>query len=150
MGSSFILSGRSRALEAFNRAVPWYRLPKWLALANLSQIRKTLREENLHDTNRLDTDDNYEPEWDTASAVDQSVLQARTADGTYNDLEGPRMGAKGMRFGRNIPLAQVKAANPSELLTPNPRTISETLLARREFVPATSLNVLACAWIQFM
>ena len=35
------------------------------------------------------------------------------------------------------------------MLKPNPRTISRELLARREFIPATTLNVLAAAWLQF-
>lgn len=148
MVDTFILRGRSRALEAFNRAVPWYRLPKWLGLANLSQIRQTLRAENLYDTNTLNDDSGRHGE--TKSVPDASVLRRRTADGTYNDLEGPNMGARGTRFGRNVPLERVNAAGPTDLLTPNPRTVSEKLLARRQFVPASSLNVLACAWIQFM
>lgn len=42
------------------------------------------------------------------------------------------------------------ADGPSEVMTPHPRVVSERLLARDAFVPATSLNVLAAAWIQFM
>ncbi len=78
------------------------------------------------------------------------MLCGRTADGSYNDLENPRMGMAGTRFGRNVPLESVKNAAAVDLLTPNPRAVSESLLARRTFVPATSLNVLAAAWIQFM
>ena len=37
----------------------------------------------------------------------------------------------------------------SLLLTPSPREISRTLLARRKFLPAETLNLLAAAWIQF-
>src|SRR5213079_1802031 len=33
--------------------------------------------------------------------------------------------------------------------TPNPITVSETLLKREAFIPARSLNILAAAWIQF-
>lgn len=150
MADTFILRGRSRAVEALNRALPWHRLPKWVALANLAQIRTTLRAENLHDTNEIDTSDEHTATAPKLAAPDASVLRRRTADGTYNDLEGPTMGARGTRFGRNIPLARVKAAGPTDLVTPNPRTVSEKLLARRQFVPATSLNVLASAWIQFM
>ena len=35
------------------------------------------------------------------------------------------------------------------LLTPNPRTVSLELHTRDEFMPATTLNVLAAAWLQF-
>ena len=33
-----------------------------------------------------------------------ALRQARTLDGTYNDLHFPKMGAAGRRFGRNVPL----------------------------------------------
>src|SRR5581483_5437468 len=36
------------------------------------------------------------------------------------------------------------------LMNPNPREISQKLLARTEFKPATIINLLAAAWIQFM
>ena len=35
------------------------------------------------------------------------------------------------------------------LLEPNPRLVSRELLTRKEFKPATTLNLLAAAWIQF-
>ena len=34
-------------------------------------------------------------------------------------------------------------------MTPSPRAISRRLLARKEFIPASTLNLLAAAWIQF-
>src|SRR5262249_24904252 len=55
----------------------------------------------------------------------------------------------GARFGRNVPL---EAAHPDTglLLVPNPRVISNELLARGErIVEAKILNLLAAAWIQF-
>jgi hypothetical protein len=36
------------------------------------------------------------------------------------------------------------------ILTPNPRRVSRELLTRDRFIPATSLNLLAAAWLQFM
>jgi len=36
------------------------------------------------------------------------------------------------------------------LLTPNPREVSNTLMARGDFKPAPSLNFIAASWIQFM
>ncbi|KAJ9641327.1 hypothetical protein H2201_008603 [Coniosporium apollinis] len=59
------------------------------------------------------------------------------------------MGYVGMRFGRNIPRTHTKPPNHEELLSPNPRVVSERLLARDKFKPATILNLLAAAWIQF-
>ena len=38
---------------------------------------------------------------------------------------------------------------PNDVLNPNPRTIANELLARRRFIPATTLNLLAASWIQF-
>ena len=37
--------------------------------------------------------------------LDPAIRDARTTDGTSNDLQYPRMGAVGCRFGRNVPLA---------------------------------------------
>ena len=56
-----------------------------------------------------------------------------------------------MRFGRNVPRHYTKKPTDQELMTPNPRVISERLLARQPgtFEPATTLNLLAAAWIQF-
>jgi hypothetical protein len=150
MLENLIARQRQRAVEAINWLLPWYRLPTWLGLANLSELRKTLRAENLYDTSRIDTDGGHEHAPIPLKEAGSEVLCGRTADGSYNDLENPRMGMAGTRFGRNIPLDAIQAAVGPALVTPNPRTISESLLARRTFVPATSLNVLAAAWIQFM
>jgi hypothetical protein len=139
---------RSRAIETINRLVPWHKLPLWLGLANLSELRETLRAENLHDTNPIDAGHAHPTTEPQAPTSD--VLRTRTADGSYNDLESPRMGMVGARFGRNVPLHEVESPTTETLMTPSPRVVSEALLARRTFVPATSLNVLAAAWIQFM
>src|SRR5262249_6311393 len=37
-----------------------------------------------------------------------------------------------------------------EILTPSPRTVSRELLTRHHFKPATTLHLLAAAWLQFM
>lgn len=70
--------------------------------------------------------------------------------GTYNDLRAPTMGSAGTRFGRNIPLAYAYPEPELDILSPNPRTVSRELLTRHPFIPATPLNVLAAAWLQFM
>ena len=77
------------------------------------------------------------------------AYNVRTSDGTYNDLKCPRMGSAGMRFGRNVPLSEA-FPDTANLLTPSPRQVSLELLTRTVFQPATILNVIAAAWIQFM
>jgi hypothetical protein len=59
------------------------------------------------------------------------------------------MGCVGMRFGRNVSRENTKKPSQEELLSPNPRLVSQELLKRDEFKPATILNLLAAAWIQF-
>ncbi len=76
-------------------------------------------------------------------------LTARTLDGTFNDLDDPLMGSLGSRFGRNVPLGFTVREPENMLLEPNPRLVSRELLTRDEFIPATTLNLLAGAWIQF-
>ena len=71
------------------------------------------------------------------------------ADGTYNDLKCPRMGSAGIRFGRNVPLEET-FPDIANLMNPSPRRVSLELLTRTTFQPATILNVIAAAWIQFM
>ncbi len=135
----------SAIFKGVNRVIPWHRLPRPLGLLNLMPIREELRAKNLHDTAHLPSINEPEPPaWDPERAVQ------RNSDGTYNDLTLPRMGAAGTRFGRNIPLEHAWPEPEPALLEPSPRVISNRLLARQEFVPARSLNLLAAAWIQFM
>lgn len=123
--------------------IPWHRLPTPLALLNLVLFRNKLRQKNLHDTSQIPN-----PVPPPPPSPDNHHLVARTADGSFNDLEHPEMGMAGTRLGRNVPLS---AANLDQknLLHPNPRVISQTLLARDEFRAASFLNLMAAAWIQF-
>ena len=59
------------------------------------------------------------------------------------------MGMIGARFGRNVPLDRTLPGAAAGLLEPNPRLVSRKLLTRDEFKPATIVNVLAGAWLQF-
>jgi hypothetical protein len=59
------------------------------------------------------------------------------------------MGSAGTRFGRNVPIDRTYPAT-DRLMQPSPRTVSRELLTRDQFIPATTLNVLAAAWLQFM
>jgi len=123
---------------------PWYKLPRLLAMRRLVDIRNTLREKNLHDTE--------EPPFkrqDVPPDLNPALREARTTDGTFNDLQFPKMGSAGCRFGRNIPLDHTAPDIPN-LMVPNPRLVSRELMTRDEFQPATILNLLAAAWIQFM
>jgi hypothetical protein len=120
----------------------WYDLPRPAEGIKLYRIRDELREKNLHDTE--------EPPLESSTAPPGGeAYNVRTSDGTYNDLKCPRMGSAGMRFGRNVPLSEA-FPDTSNLLTPSPRQVSLELLTRTVFQPATILNVIAAAWIQFM
>ena len=126
--------------EKVDRKWGWDKLPLPVAMLVLIGLRNILREKNLYDTGRGPLD---KPNIDDHP----NYLTARTLDGTYNNLADPLMGSLGSRFGRNVPLEYtVKEKNPLE---PNPRTVSRELLTRKEFIPATTLNLLAGAWIQF-
>jgi hypothetical protein len=139
-----VLDWLARAAERVDRRVGWSRLPVVLAVPVLVGLRRRLRELNLHDTGRGRAD---HPD---ASATDEGDYRMRrTLDGEFNDLGEPLMGSVGSRFGRNVPVAHTVPERDDELLSPSPRLVSERLLARTEFQPATTLNLLAAAWIQF-
>jgi len=130
---------------AADRWAGWDRLPLPLGLATLIGLRNILRQENLYDTSgepsvNLPPVPPYEP----------SFLVNRHDLGAYNDLDEPRMGMLGTRFGRNVPLAATGRETPDQLMEPNPRSVSRELLTRHEFIPAESLNLFAASWIQFM
>ena len=120
----------------------WYNLPRPASGIKLYQIRNELREQNLFDTEEPPLESSTTPPASDAHRV-------RTSDGTYNDLACPRMGSAGMRFGRNVPLAEA-FPDTANLMNPSPRLVSLELLTRTTFQPATILNVIAAAWIQFM
>ena len=116
-----------------------------MGLAVLLGDRITLRWKNLHDTSTFPTLAQPDPQ-----ATGTAYLTERTIDGTFNDLRDPRMGATGTRFGRNVPNEYTWPDPETRIMSPNPRVVSRELLTRDSFAPATSLNLLAAAWIQFM
>ncbi|ARX82343.1 peroxidase [Streptomyces alboflavus] len=130
------------AFRLLNRAVPWHRLPLQLSLLNLVFLRKVLRRFNLIDTDVQEAPPRAVP---VPLPPDERLRTARSYDGTYNDLSAPAMGAVGAAFGRNM----APDYRPDLFDTPNPVTVSRQLLYRENFLPATTLNVLAAAWIQF-
>jgi hypothetical protein len=133
-----------RVAQALDRRFGWHRLSVPLGLATLIGIREKLRKRNLHDTWSVPRGIPREPS-------DGHHITARTADGTFNDLESPAMGSANMPFGRNVPLEHTYPENEWTIVNePSPREVSRVLLARDNFRPATTLNLLAAAWIQFM
>ncbi len=144
MANSFLSRIVSNTAERIDKSIGWSKLPTPLALPVLIGLRSRLRERNLYDTGRGALD---KPPFTDPDQAD--YRGARTLDGTYNDLSDPLMGAIGSRFGRNVPLEYTRPDEPPELFEPNPRLISRDLLTRESFQPATTLNLLAGAWIQF-
>lgn len=130
------------ALEQLNRVVPWHELPLQLSLLNLDMLRDVLREKNLLDTERAT---GPRPLQRPQPPPPEDAREWRDFDGRYDDLSAPAMGAKEAAFGRNL---EPRYA-PALFDTPNPVLVAEQLLHRKTFIPATSLNILAAAWIQF-
>ena len=130
--------------EKVDRSFGWARLPTVAAIPVLIGLRDRLRAKNLYDTGRGELD---KPPFEDPDVGRH--LGARMMNGTYNDLDDPLMGSLGSRFGRNVPLEHAYPEEPKRLLDPNPRLISRRLLTRDSFQPATTLNLLAGAWIQF-
>jgi hypothetical protein len=142
VASSLFSTMLEKAATAADRRVGWDKLPRPLAILTLVGLRERLRRENLYDTGRGRSDG-------APPSVPEDYLHARSRDGMFNDLNDPQMGTIGSRFGRNVPLRFTYREPPEAMLAPNPRLVSRRLLTREQFQPATTLNVLAAAWIQF-
>jgi Animal haem peroxidase len=158
--------------QFLNLFVSWDKLPTFLAVANLGALRDVLRAKNLYNTSDIAV---TEPRGLRATVpFDPRYLCEREEDGQYNDLSKPTMGNAsfnpddpmngadftlsnpGARFGRNVPLSEVDPTRDGGVLDPSPRLVSNRLLGRSkrvdgtdDFKPATILNLLAAAWIQF-
>ncbi len=131
-----------------NNIVPWYNLPGIIGAFNLAFLRIELRQYNLYDGYvSADAQGNSRDD----PIPNELYIGARHSDGKFNSLEMPQMGCRGLRFGRNFPRHLTQKPTDEELWTPNPRMISDKFMARRDgrFIPATTLNMLAAAWIQF-
>jgi hypothetical protein len=166
---SVLYTGTFRLVNLF---VPWHRLPTFFGVLNLGALRDVLRAKNLHDTSGITVTEPHGLR--PIAPFDPIYLCQREEDGEYNDLSKPTMGNAslnpddplnnseftlsnpGARFGRNIPLSEVDSQRDGDILDPSPRLVSNRLLARTrlgdgrdDFKPATILNLLAAAWIQF-
>jgi hypothetical protein len=133
------------AAQSLDQTYGWHRLPLWVSLGTLIGLRNILRQRNLHDTTQ-------EPAigLPPLEPPNARYLTTRSPDGAYNDLQNPRMGMAGSRFGRNVPIEHTYPESEAGILSPNPRSVSLELLTRTTFQPATTLNALAAAWLQFM
>jgi hypothetical protein len=120
----------------------WYEHPSLiLQVKALAGLREELREHNLFEGEGM------RPTTDLGEPTEEAK-RARTADGTFNELSDPWMGAAGTGFGRNAP-ASYTITHTKKLLDPDPRLISRKLMARDSFKPAGIVNSFAAAWIQF-
>jgi hypothetical protein len=155
-----------KVFQLLNLFVVWHKLPTFLAVTNLGALREVLRAQNLHNTSDIPV---TEPNGRRPTVpFTARYLSEREEDGQYNDLSKPTMGNAslggpdftlsnpGARFGRNIPLSEVDPQRDGAILDPSPRLVSNRLLGRPTkgngpdgFQPATILNLLAAAWIQF-
>ena len=130
------------ALDAVDSRVDWWELPLPLQLAQLAHFREDLRRFNLYDTEFVDENGH------SGAGAGAELPPYRTYDGAQTDPDNPRMGQTGTRFGRNVP-PETTWPQEQSLLDPSPREVSENLLNRDTFKPATTLNVLAACWLQF-
>jgi hypothetical protein len=121
--------------ERLDRWFGWQRLPYYLGLATLVGLRERLRERNLYDTGVPGVD----------GPAPAAARGERDLVGRFNDRSSPGMGSAGATFGRNAPTLP----DPDPLAAPTPRDISDALMARHTFIPASHLSVLAAAWLQF-
>lgn len=131
----------------------WVTWPAWTKFGTLGIAAGLLtlaaERSELLKNNMFDLED-Y-PKLNRAIVCDERSKTARTEDGTCNILENPAEGSVYVRFGRNVnPTYTAGETEANGLLSPNPREVSNTLLARGEFKPAPSLNFIAASWIQFM
>ena len=113
----------------------WDRLGRPLGLITLLGLRHSLREHNLYDPGPRD-------DGPAAPGDAPPRMRTRTIDGRHTHPYHATAGAVGTRFSRNLPVA-------AEREGPDAADVSKALLTRGEFVPATSLNMLAAAWLQF-
>lgn len=131
-----------KLFKGVNKVVDWHKLPKYIGVFNLLAFRLELDNKNLYD---VYPDAGAQGTQASCPMKDKRYLTARNSDGLFNSLEQPLMGCSGMRFGRNVPRDKTKKPSDEELLNPSPRLVSEQLLARTKFKPATIVNLLAAA-----
>ena len=134
----------TKSANALDNRFHWDRMPRPLGIFVLAGVRNLYREKNLYDTSTTSPTEER-----VKKGQEPENINIRTLDGSYNDLNDPAMGSIGSRFGRNVPIQATHPEKEPNILEPSPRAISRRLLTRTKFIPATTLNVLAGAWLQF-
>jgi Animal haem peroxidase len=127
-------------LDVVGRHKEWWQLPLPGQLLQLAHFREDLRRFNLYDTEQPANGDGV--------AAVAEPPRYRTYDGAQTDPARPAMGKTGTRFGRNVPIETTYPQEQS-MFDPSPREVSNELLSRDTFKPATTLNLLAACWLQF-
>ena len=121
----------------------WYDLPRAAAGISLYNLREKLRQKNLHDTE--------EPPLETSATPPAGdAHNVRTVDGTIQRPEVPAHGQLPACGSGATCRSSETFPDIANLMNPSPRQVSLELLTRTTFQPATILNVIAAAWIQFM
>ena len=138
LGLSKLLTSTAGALD---RRFGWDKLPRPLGVLTLVGLRTRLREKNLYDTGVGGAKAARRAAGRTATRDVRRQLQRPRAAGDGHDRRPLRPQRPGRRH--------VSRSSCRELLEPNPRLVSRELLTRDEFKPATIVNVLAGAWLQF-
>jgi len=126
--------------ERLDRRFHWDLLPRRLGIFTLIGLRNRLRQRNLYDAGLPPSRAQDRHEGGASSCAE------RTLDGRGTHPTNALIGSAGTRFGRNAAVVLEKDLATS---TPAPEHVSQALLARTEFVPAKSLNLLAASWLQF-
>ena len=125
----------------------WYRRPYFIGILTLAHMRDRLNKNNLKSTYPPGSLTGFQPE---AQSPPPGVRHFRTADGSWNNLADPKEGAAGTRFPRNVNNDVIRPETGDTLMTPNPRELSRTFLARGEQLKEVPfLNLLAASWINF-
>jgi hypothetical protein len=122
-----------------DRRFGWHTFRTAFGTALLVGIRTQLRAKNLFDTGLKLPNEEWDPRWE----------MARSPDGSWNDVKQPGMGARGARFGRNVPPELTHRQSPPAMLQPSPRLISTGLLTRDRLIVFPGANALVAAWLQF-
>ncbi|HLM27043.1 MAG TPA: peroxidase family protein [Thermoleophilaceae bacterium] len=127
-----------------NQRKQWYEQPTLgLKMLNLLSLRLDLRDLNLFDAASEPLQENG------SETPPPEARKARQPGGRWNDLDDPAMGSLESAFSRNINPRHIRPEKPPRLHDPSARTVSLELMTRDEFKPASTLNILAAAWIQF-
>src|SRR5690554_6483652 len=114
-------------------------------LLTLSAERTELLNNNMFDLENWDR-------LNTEITCDERSKTARTEDGACGIRDSPAGGSAFAWFGRNLDRELTYAGSENVvLLAPNPREVSNVLMARgEEMTPAPIVDFAAAAWIQLM